>query len=244
MKLTSAILTLLLGAGTVPAKTPRNYTVDLENRYPAVGALLVVATDPNPFYPVGIIAFCSGALVHEVAFLTAGRCVGPSQPALPPFIKVYVSFNSNTLDASTWIPVRTQVPHPSLPPCPPPAGCDPTFTDAFKSGDPAVTDLGLVILSRPAGVKPAKLASPGLLEKEKVESIPMTTVGYGRPVPDRGDSVAPTFFDQLPDIAKSRETIVAIASDGGADCLSTDNRVRVDTRSVHDWINQTIEANQ
>jgi hypothetical protein len=278
MKPTPAVLALLLGAGTMPAQTPRNYTVDLENRYPAVGALLIVATDPNPVFPVGLVAFCSGVLVHEVAFLTAGHCVGPSQPALPPFIKAYVSFNSNALDASTWIPVRTQVPHPSLPPCPPPEGCDSTFTDAFKSGDPAVTDLGLAILSRPAGVKPAKLASPELLDKEKVDGIPMSTVGYGRPVPDRlmpwdglrkyrlselatvlngvwgawalpssvcyGDSGAPTFFDQLPAIANNHETIVAIASDGGADCLSKDNRVRVDTLSVHQWIKQTIDANQ
>jgi hypothetical protein len=274
----ASILAVLLGAATAPAQTPRSYTVDLENRYRAAGALLVVATEANPFYPVGLIAFCSGALIDDVAFLTVGHCVGPSQPALPPFIKAYVSFSPNALDASTWIPIRTQIPHPSLPPCPPPVGCDSTFTDAFKSGDPGVTDLGLAILSRPAGIKPAKLASPDLLEKQKVEGIPMTTVGYGRPAPDRlipwdgwrkyrvselatvlngvwgawalpssvcyGDSGAPTFFDKLPDLAKNHETIVAIASDGGADCLSTDHRVRVDTLSVHQWIKQTIEANR
>jgi V8-like Glu-specific endopeptidase len=276
MKTTFALIALLCGSGVLPARTPRNYAVDLQNRYATVGALLIVVTETNPFLPVGLAAFCSGVLIDDVVFLTAGHCVGPSLPDLPPFIKAYVSFSPNALDRSSWIPVVTQAAHPSLPPCPPPAGCDPSSTSIFKAGDPAVTDLGLVFLARTAGIKPAKLASPEQLEKEKTVGIPMTTVGYGHPVPDPkflalwdglrkyrsskletvlnsvwatwqlpssvcyGDSGAPTFFDKLPGVFRNRETIVAIASDGGADCASKDIRVRVDSHAVRQWIRQTI----
>jgi hypothetical protein len=138
--------------------------VDLENRNPAVGALILVA-GPNPFsIPEGIGAFCSGALIADRVFLAAGHCVGPSLPELPSFIKAYVTFIPTALDRSTWIPVSKQAAHPSLPPCAPPVGCDPTATDACTAGDPAVTDLGPVFLSQPAGVTPGPLASVGSLQ--------------------------------------------------------------------------------
>jgi hypothetical protein len=47
-----------------------------------------------------------------------------------------------------------------------------------------------------------------------------------------GDSGAPTFF-------KGR--LVAIASDGAADCASADVRARVDSRAVRDWIKSQID---
>jgi hypothetical protein len=47
-----------------------------------------------------------------------------------------------------------------------------------------------------------------------------------------GDSGAPTFF-------KGR--VVAIASDGAADCASADVRARVDSRDVRGWIKSQIE---
>jgi len=47
-----------------------------------------------------------------------------------------------------------------------------------------------------------------------------------------GDSGAPTFF-------KGR--VVAIASDGAADCASADVRARVDSRDVRNWIKTQIE---
>ena len=46
-----------------------------------------------------------------------------------------------------------------------------------------------------------------------------------------GDSGAPTFF-------KGR--VVAIASDGAADCASADVRARVDSKDVRDWIKSQI----
>jgi len=168
-----------------------------------------------------------------------------------------------------------------MPPCGPPFGCDPTTTNAFKAGDPLISDLGLVFLTVPArGIEPAKLASPGLLEKRPTAGDRMTTVGYGHPFPgpgntsppvsardgfrkyresrlDRvlnerwaawelpsavcyGDSGSPTLYDPLPRNPKSQKAIVAIASDGGADCLSTDLRSRVDTGIVQQWIKATV----
>src|SRR6266496_2479392 len=105
MKTKIVLFALLWSVGSLPAQTRRNYTVDLENRNPAVGALILVA-GPNPFgIPEGIGAFCSGALIADRVFLTAGHCVGPSLPELPPFIKAYVTFSPTALDRSTWIPV-------------------------------------------------------------------------------------------------------------------------------------------
>jgi len=273
MKVQSLILVLLWSASFLPAQTRRNYTVDLENRNPAVGSLLIVVTQANPFdLPVGVAAFASGALIGDRVFLTAGHAVGPGLPELPPFIKAYVTFSPTALDKSTWIPVSKQAVHPSLPPCPAPVGCDPTTTGAFQAGDPAVTDLGLVFLSRPAGIKPATLAPVGSLQDPQSAFIPETTVGYGHEFPDPnfvavwdglrkfrtsklakvlngvwaswelpssvcyGDSGAPTFLEALQD----RRPVVAIASDGGIDCLSKDIRVRVDTFAAQQWIKDTV----
>jgi hypothetical protein len=47
-----------------------------------------------------------------------------------------------------------------------------------------------------------------------------------------GDSGAPTFFDGR---------VVAIASDGAADCASADVRARVDSKEVRNWIKSQID---
>ena len=55
-----------------------------------------------------------------------------------------------------------------------------------------------------------------------------------------GDSGAPTFFNDHPFAGRSRERVVAVASDGGDVCFSRDDRARVDTKEAQDWIHQTI----
>jgi hypothetical protein len=47
-----------------------------------------------------------------------------------------------------------------------------------------------------------------------------------------GDSGAPTFFNGR---------VVAIASDGALDCVSADNRARVDSKEVRNWIKSQID---
>jgi hypothetical protein len=55
-----------------------------------------------------------------------------------------------------------------------------------------------------------------------------------------GDSGAPTFLNNPPEVLKNSRPIVAIASDGGIDCLGKDIRVRVDTHAVQQWIKDTV----
>jgi hypothetical protein len=257
--------------------------VDALNLFPHTGALLIVGEPNDVGFPVGIVAFCSGTLIHERALLTAGHCTGPSSFApLPPFIKAFVSFSPNALDPSTWRPVAEQITHPSIPPCPPPLGCDPTTQDVFHAPDPGISDLGLVFLAEPVrGIRPAPLAAPGTLESRAAARLSMIFVGYGlthlgpdgevpppsewegwrrikasrldRVVDDTwaswklpsrvcfGDSGGPTFFNADPLNRPLHLSLVAVASDGGIDCISTDYRARVDTVAVQQWIRDTID---
>jgi len=155
--------------------------IDVLNLFPQVGALLIVGTPNDVGFPEGIVAFCSGTLIHERVFLTAGHCTGPSSFApLPPFIQAFVSLSPNALDPSTWRPVTEQITHPSIPPCPPPFGCDPTTEDVFHAPDPGISDLGLAILAQPVrGVRPAGLAEIDALESRAAGRSPTVFVGYG-----------------------------------------------------------------
>jgi hypothetical protein len=283
LRITTVFLpALCIATAQTPALSPRNYTVDLENRFPFVGALLIVAEPGNALgVPAGIGAMSTGTLIHERVFLTSGHGVGPSLPTLPPGIRTYVSFSPNARDSSTWILGGKQVLHPSMPPCGlAQGGCDPTTTNAFKAGDPLVSDLGLIFLTQPVrGIRPAKIGAPDTLNR-RVIGTRMRTVGYGHPVagpggtsppvPQRlgmrkyrtsrlaevlnnrwatwelpgavcwGDSGSPTIFDHASDTWRNPLTMVAVASDGGTDCLSKDFRVRVDTHDIRDWIRSTI----
>jgi hypothetical protein len=54
----------------------------------------------------------------------------------------------------------------------------------------------------------------------------------------RGDSGAPTFVDDVRE--KRGRRLVAVVSNGGKDCASTDARVRVDTAAMQEWIARVI----
>jgi hypothetical protein len=170
--------------------------VDEENRFSNVGAFIVAVVDDDG-NPVGRRAHCSGALIHERVFLTAGHCTGPGEFPRPSFIALFVSLGADALDETTWIRVAREwtdagsgmikwrvVTHPSIPPCPGPVGCDPTTQDIFHAGDPGIADHGLVFLEEPVrDIAPAKLAHPGTLERRKAAHTPMTIVGYPLPTP-------------------------------------------------------------
>jgi hypothetical protein len=257
--------------------------VDKFNLFPNVGAMLVVVVPNDLGIPEGILAFCSGTLIDERVFLTAGHCTGPSSFApLPPFIQVFVTLSPNALDPSTWRPVVEHVTHPSIPPCPPPLGCDPTTQDVFKALDEGISDIGLMLLAEPVrGIRPAALGSPNVLESPAAARRPMLFVGYGfrelspegeilpvsewdgwrrihasrmeRVVDDTwaswtlpsqvcfGDSGGPTFLQKDPLGGPFDLALVAVASDGGIDCLSRDDRARIDTSAVQQWITETIQ---
>jgi hypothetical protein len=257
--------------------------IDVLNLFPQVGALLIVGMPNDVGFPVGIVAFCSGTLIHERAFLTAGHCTGPSSFApLPPFIQAFVSLRPNALDPVTWRTVVEQVTHPSIPPCPPPLGCDPTTQDVFHALDPGISDIGLAFLAQPVrGIRPARLAEVDALESRTAGRLPTIFVGYGFTqlgpggeipppsewdgwrrikasrldrvvdgtwasweLPSRvcfGDSGGPTFFNAHPLTSPLDVSLVAVASDGGIDCISPDYRARIDTAAVRRWIRDTIQ---
>jgi hypothetical protein len=256
--------------------------IDRFNLFPHVGALLIAVVPNDLGIPEGLVAFCSGTLIHERVFLTAGHCTGPGSFApLPPFIQVFVSFSPNALDQSTWRPVVDQITHPSIPPCPPPLGCDPTTQDIFHAPDPGISDIGLAFLAEPVhGIRPARLSQAGALESRAATRLPMIFVGYGftelepdgeipppsewdgwrrikaskldRVVDDTwaswelpsrvcfGDSGGPTFFHARAQTTPPEMSLVAVASDGGIDCVSPDYRARVDSAGVQQWIRDTI----
>jgi hypothetical protein len=54
-----------------------------------------------------------------------------------------------------------------------------------------------------------------------------------------GDSGGPTLFSAL--TRPFEISLVAVASDGGIDCVSPDYRARVDTSAVKRWIRDTIQ---
>ena len=56
-----------------------------------------------------------------------------------------------------------------------------------------------------------------------------------------GDSGGPTFFSAHPLTRPLDLSLVAVASDGGIDCISPDYRARVDTTAVQRWIRDTIQ---
>ena len=159
-------------------------SVDDENRFSNVGAMIVALVDDSG-NPVGRRAHCSGVLIHKRAFLTAGHCTGPGKFGIPPNVRLFVSFGVNALDQSTWHAATRSVPHPSLPPCPGPAGCDPTVGNVFRAGDPGIQDTGLVFLEQAVHhIAPARLSAPGVLQRRKGAQTPMTIVGYPLPSPD------------------------------------------------------------
>ncbi len=182
------VIAALLVMQTARAEAPFDINalaIDYQNRYSNVGAFIVAVVDDDG-NPIAIRAHCSGALIDKQVFLTAGHCTGPGKFGIPPNVKLFVSFGVNALDQGTWLAAtRMTYPHPSLPPCPGPAGCDPTIGDVFHAGDPGIQDTGLVFLTQPVlDVVRAKLAAPDFLETRKGAQTPMAIVGYPLPSAD------------------------------------------------------------
>ena len=169
-------IALVPGSTTLSAQA----RVDVENKYSSVGALMVWRVD-SAGKPVELRGFASGTLIHDRVMVTAGHFTAPASTlgTLPPDIRLFASFSaSDAKDPRTWIPVVRWATHPSMPRCPPPPQCDPTDEILVAPLEPGIADVGLVFLEHaPPGIKPARLAEPGLLERS--EGAQTTIVGYG-----------------------------------------------------------------
>jgi hypothetical protein len=178
-------LALGLGSTSVSAQS----TIDLENRYPSVGAIMVWRVD-DAGKPVELRAFVSGTLIRDRVMVTAGHFTAPVKAlgSMPPSVRMFASFSpTRAKDPETWIPVVGQTTHPSMPHCPPPPRCDPTDDILVAPLAPGIADVGLVLLAHaPPGIQPARLAEPGTLEAS--EGAPTTIAGYGTTTPRNRDS--------------------------------------------------------
>jgi hypothetical protein len=149
--------------------------VDVLNLFPNVGALVFLVEPNDAGFPVGIATHCTGTLIHERAFLVAGHCTAATGGTLLPFVKAFVTFSPNALDRSAWLEIADLKFHPSIPPCPPPDFC------TFRGLDAGISDVGLVFLKEAVRhIEPARLASPGTLERARAAGRPLMIVpGYG-----------------------------------------------------------------
>lgn len=174
-------MAMLIGSASVMAQVE----VDLENRYSNVGAIMVWHVDSSGT-PLQLRAFVSGTLIRDRVMVTAGHFTAPAKALgeLPlPSLRFFASFSpTDAKDPNTWIPITKLTTHPSMPPCPPPPQCDPTDEILVAPLEPGIADAGLVFLEySPKGIKPARLAQQGRLEK--FEGAQTTIVGYGTTTP-------------------------------------------------------------
>jgi hypothetical protein len=271
-------IALVPGSMTLSAQA----TVDLENRYSNVGAIMVWRVD-DAGKPVELRGFASGTLIRDRVMVTAGHFTAPAKAlgSLPPSIRIFASFSpTDAKDPKTWIPVVRYATHPSMPHCPPPPQCDPTDDILVAPLQPGIADVGLVFLAQaPRGIKPARFAEHGTLDRS--EGARTTIVGYGTTMPRRnappgtaisemwdgkrrirtstlrrvvdetwalwsipsyvcsGDSGGGIFLNPSPTVA-SGDVLAANVSDGGRDCRRQNNNNRLDTRSIQNWIDETL----
>jgi Trypsin len=164
-----SILTLL-AINFMPVAAITKGQLDSANRYSNVGALVISVPGEGDFQ------VCSGTLIAERAFLTAGHCtfflsqmIAAGELSIE---NIKVSFDplDSTVPASFW-DAQKLVTHPDFQP-----------VTAF-----AIADVGVVILAQSPGLTPVHLAPVGyldLLQKEgqlqRVDAMArFTVVGYG-----------------------------------------------------------------
>lgn len=271
----AAIVALLVR----PMSASAQATIDLENRYPNVGTIMVWRVDDSGNL-LELRGFVSGTLIRDRVMVTAGHFTAPVKAlgGVPPSVRIFASFSAtNAKDPKTWIPVVRLATHPSIPLCPPPPQCDPTDDILVAPLQPGIADVGLIFLEHaPKGIKPARFTDHGTLER--FEGAPTTIVGYGTTIPRNrnappdtsmwdgkrrirtsklrrvvdetwalwsipsyvcsGDSGGAIFLAR-PN-KKNSDELVANVSDGGRDCRGHNNNNRLDTRSIQNWISDTI----
>ena len=204
--------------------------------------------------------FCSGTLISERVFLTAGHCtIGLERNSIP-LSRLRVSFGVNLwAQGAKWLEVAAYRTHPDY--------------NWGPQSDPH--DVGVVILKKPLrGLAPAVLAPVGYLDglaaAGEIQDTTFINVGYGsnesfdtdgyRKISFSsflslheawlymsqnihagsagtcfGDSGGPTFHE-----TDSGEVIVAVTSWGDAQCVATNINYRVDMASSQGFLHGMI----
>jgi hypothetical protein len=181
---TATAVVALLGALRAHAQV----TIDVENRYSNVGALMVWRVDESGRL-TQLAGFASGTLIGDRVMVTAGHFTAPAKAGIPANVRIFASFSpTDARNPKSWIPVVSLVPHPSMPHCPPPPQCDPTHEILVAPLEPGIADVGLVFLAHaPQGIAPATFADHEALET--AEGTPTLIVGYGTTVPSTDTSI-------------------------------------------------------
>ena len=132
------------------------------NDHPNVGSMVLYIPGE------GYFQWCSGTLISETVFLTAGHCTAPVDSTLAsiPGAEMLVNFDPTISEGGTFY-TGTWYTHPEF-----------DFiglSDAF--------DVGVIVLDESPGIEPASLPTLGLLDELKDSKVlkhtRFTAVGYG-----------------------------------------------------------------
>jgi len=227
----------------------------IDTEHTNVGSILVFSLRRQTWFQ-----FCSGSLVSERVFLTAGHCTDALASAGVSMSRIRISFALNlwTRDAK-WLEVSAYASHPDY--------------NWGPTSDPH--DVGVVILAKAVkNLEPSRLAPLRFLDRLAEAGLladsTFINVGYGidqnfqndgyrkisysafRSLHDAwlympqnihtgsggtcsGDSGGPTFYD-----TGAGEVIVAITSWGDAQCVATNINYRMDIASSQAFIEAAI----
>lgn len=196
MSTTRRLLITVVGVGTLLAGLALpaagiTYGEPDDGEHPNVGAMLLVRerVDSETGETVTTVRRdCSGSLIDERVFLTAGHCVAWMDDLDDP-PKVYVTFEekpplSDPRAMQDLMIAVEDMTHAGF------AG--------FETEDGDARDLGLLSLAETPEprIEPARLVDPGALEqmsRQERDALVFTSVGYGAVREDEG---APTFIRQ------------------------------------------------
>ncbi|MGD1994749.1 MAG: trypsin-like serine protease [Anaerolineae bacterium] len=252
----SLVLLLLVIIQPVAAITWGELDVDHTN----VGAIVVDWPDYGPFQ------ICSGTLIHERVFLTAGHCTYDLDEL--GITTVWVNFDQYALNPDTLLLVEEVITH-----------------EDYGWGSPDPHDIAALVLAEPVeDIEPATLPEAGFLDdlkregvlRDRAEGADFVLVGYGGtlewPPPEIayddlrrvayseytslpgpwlhmsqnvlqdnggtcfGDSGGPAFWVD----DQGNETIVGVTSWGDAQCVATSFNYRVDIPDSIAFIEEVI----
>jgi Trypsin len=203
--------------------------------HPYVGALVVD----------GSVA-CSGVLVDDDVFVTAGHCT----EGFPAAAEVAVSFDTS-LDPDAWTL------HPGTPSTHP----------RYRGKGQNPRDLAVVVLDDPAGIEPAALPAAGSAESLPRRTL-LTSVGYGYSgrAADGSwiyDGLRRAAESPLKDVERSLvrlstreagpclgdsggpqlsgDTVVSITIGGSKDCSGKAEGYRLDTNSARNFLGRFVD---